>query len=201
MSMSKDNAIAYVVRRDDGVYWDYRHDKWDDEWDAPLEDIVFGEQVTPKMIVSRDGGRVVALGELPEPVEVTKEEADVIHAIKNADIPARSIDNYTSKKTKIIRDVKKLQNRLMHAFVNGYKVVRPKRFIVKAPDSWMKYGEYAFKYINGGVGFMRPTNDDKRTHDYVLISSEFQFTEEELKQYWFDADIFEKEEVPEDDAN
>ena len=82
------------------------------------------------------GGQVVPLIEAPEKVVVSEEEDKVLKKAKNTTVwrPASVIAKYAYEHERQADDEVLLEDRLMRAYVNGWTVEKPKRYVLPMPD-------------------------------------------------------------------
>ena len=129
----------YVVKNDYGKLWDYDHSYWSNS--------IGGNYTSGKSYaedtVDFHGGHVVELVEKPEPVEVSEEEAEMLESLKDGDLmPIGELSYFIGHAEQLTeKESIKREDRLMHAYVNGWTVKKPKRYIVmmrlpggKGPD-------------------------------------------------------------------
>lgn len=130
----------YVIENDNGEVLDRIYYEFTNDVDRTM---VFDEPIAPAEYAKRYGGHVVPLVEKPELVEVSEAEAEMLKKAKNITVwrPASVIARYACEHERQADDEVLLEDRLMHAYVNGWTVEKPKRYIVlmrlpgkKGPD-------------------------------------------------------------------
>lgn len=83
------------------------------------------------------GGHVVKLVEEPAPIVVSEDEDKVLKKAKNTTVwrPASVIAGYAYEHEQQGDDEVLLEDRLMRAYVNGWAVEKPKRYLIKVPHT------------------------------------------------------------------
>lgn len=122
----------YVIEDDDGE----AISRYSYQFTGNIADAaIFDEPIAPAAYAKRYGGHVVELMENPEPVVVSEEEAEMLERPKDSYWPAHVFDCGAAGVPINSED------RLMRAYVNGWTVEKPKRYIVlmrlpgkKGPD-------------------------------------------------------------------
>jgi hypothetical protein len=132
----------YVIENDNGEVLDRICYEFTSDVDRAL---LFDEPIAPAEYAKRYGGHVIELVEKQEPVVVSEEEAKLLKRAKgNGWRVAGAINQHMRAALPSSEpfDVgTKLEDRLMRAYVNGWTVEKPKRYIVlmrlpgkKGPD-------------------------------------------------------------------
>ncbi|WP_179396337.1 DUF1642 domain-containing protein [Lacticaseibacillus absianus] len=130
----------YAIKNTDGLYLG-ANSIIVAEWTEDLASAArYTVQTSAQGDAERCGGRVVELGELietPKPVVVSDAEAEMLKRAKNTTVwrPASVIAKYAYEHERQADDEVLLEDRLMRAYVNGYTVEKPKRWIVKVPHA------------------------------------------------------------------
>ncbi|MBM6413529.1 DUF1642 domain-containing protein [Lacticaseibacillus paracasei] len=133
-----------------------------------------------EQVANERGGHVVTFVEEPEKVVLTKEQAEIVgEAHYDNNFPASYISDHTGSSYE--------EKLLMNAFVNGYTVVKEKKYNVKVPHAINSY----FKKI--GVDYCIAGYKDTVDLDENVA----QFTEAEIEHYGLQD--CEKEEVTDDE--
>ncbi|AHJ33688.1 hypothetical protein AF91_11135 [Lacticaseibacillus paracasei N1115] len=154
----------YSFQDGDGFWW-------------PLQKLRSGSPfVTPdemaaKVTATRNGGHVVTLVEEPKKVVLTKKQAKIVEKARVNDIPATYISARTNNGEESL---------LINAFVNGWTVEEPKRYVLPMPGT--EYHTYqmhrnAQYYAVKGTGNWRPDaialgTDDAVKHGYTVTQSD-----------------------------
>ena len=92
-------------------------------------------------LVKTYGGHVVELTEAPENVVVSEDEAEMLKKAKNTTVwrPASVIAGYAYEHEQQGDDEVLLEDRLMRAYVVGWTVEKPKRYLVRVPHANLHY--------------------------------------------------------------
>lgn len=154
----------YAVKNDEGKWlWvdTFRYPHWPEDISNAQE---YGEKADALGDAEDFGGHVVELVEKPEPVEVSEEDGARLEKIRKATCPWDTVSFYAGRN-------KEYANFLMRAYVNGWKVVKPKRWNVKVPHVDAQEGLWFFVNSDGKVD---------ATYDQDLAA---QFTAAEIDQY------------------
>ncbi|MDT3392779.1 MAG: DUF1642 domain-containing protein [Bacillota bacterium] len=161
----------YVVKNDEGKYWDIGMPPWwDDKTGSAFKRIDLALRWAKKY-----DGHVVTLIEEPEKVVLSKEQAKIVENARDEEFPA----TYISDSANYDEDL------LMKAYVNGYTVAKEKKYNVKVPHTSLYY----WKKLDGGLSI----NDLFANDEYDAMK----FTEAEIEHYGLqDCD---KEEVIDDE--
>ena len=153
----------YAIKKDDGTLVD----TCGDTANETLERGVYFEAEPNKSDAERYarqvGGHVVELIEKPEPVAVSEEEAEILEQAKKKDTPAWIISTNSTNAD---------EDRLMRAYVNGWEVEKPKRYLIKVPHTT---DELYWKRGNGNIGCAGAwQNDDEivRSRAFTLAEIE-----------------------------
>lgn len=134
----------YVVKNDDGKLWDYDHSCWSNSNGG---NYTSGKSYAEDTVDFR-GGHVVPLVEKPEPVEVSEEEAEMLESLKDGDLmPIGELSYFIGHAEQLTeKESIKREDRLMRAYVNGWTVKKPKRYVLPmAGTNDGKYKLYAHK--------------------------------------------------------
>lgn len=163
----------YVVKNDEGKYWDIGMPPW---WDDKTGSVFKRIDLAFRWAKKYDG-HVVTLIEEPKKVVLTKEQAEIVENAHEAIWPATCISGLEDSSE---------QRLLMKAYVNGFTVAKEEKYNVKVPYAVGSYFEKIDdKYCIAG---------DRSTVD--LDKDPAQFTEAEIKH--FGLQDCEKEEVADD---
>jgi len=155
------NKKLYVVKNDEGKYWDTGMPPW---W-SDKTGSVFKRIDLALSWAKKYDGHVVTLIEEPEKVVLTKEQAEIVENARDEDFPATYISDSAN-----LADFGD-EELLMKAYVNGYTVEKEKKYNVKVPhtkDVWY------FKESEAYLQTICPA-DDKKLRG--------KFTEEEIEHY------------------
>ena len=119
---------------------------------------------------------VVELIEKPEPVVVSEEEAE---ALKNAERDSNTLWSLWASSSVLFND-RNQQVRLIRAYVNGWTVEKPKRYVLPMPGTdyhnIQMHGNAQY-YAVKGTGNWRPDaialgTDDAVKHGYTVTQSD-----------------------------
>ncbi|WP_373443326.1 DUF1642 domain-containing protein (plasmid) [Lacticaseibacillus paracasei] len=168
----------YVVKNDDGKYWNFADRDGFFESDFASCSATDDERYT-KNVVRDHGGHVVTLVEEPKKVVLNREQAKIVDAAHDDKFPAC----YISSKS----DDEEL---LMNAYVNGYTVKKDKKYRVITPKSWWaseNEPEYMHMNVPNGIENYKGADDDTL------------FTQKQLDLYELNGAPFTKEEVTDDE--
>lgn len=129
-----DEGKMYAVKNDKGE-WLVVDRNGSDHWQASHGDIYSG-WFSANDRVSVFGGHLVELMEAPEKVVVNAEEAKMLKKAKNTTVwrPAAVIQKYAYEHEQQADDEVLLEGRLMRAYVNGWTVEKPKRYVLPMPN-------------------------------------------------------------------
>ena len=179
----------WMLERADGTLMNFDGDN------NPLfDDIYQGFASTDKALIESyresEGGHLVEMVPAKPKVPVSQEEADMLEGITNAldDSPAGKIANYVDvhSHNKWAKD----ELRLMQAYVNGYRVVETKRYIVlmkltgeKGPEDQVYCYMRALKSKQGDYIWWEFANADGTCKD----DHNDTFTEAEIEHYGLDS--------------
>lgn len=125
----------YVVKNDEGKYWDFSDN--DTFWSLPVTrfPITSGRNLATST-ANEHGGHVVTFVEEPKKVTVSPNEAKAIESLLNADTYAGLYDPFKYLFTSRYKeDIK----RLIKAIKNGYAVAKEKKYNVKVPYARYKW--------------------------------------------------------------
>lgn len=162
----------YAVKNDEGKYW-YFEDQ-DGFWELNTMNLatIAGEEVAE--CVARDrGGHVVTFVEEPEKVVLTKEDAEIVEGADKDHFPASYIAQHTGNSGC-------WEKLLIEAYVNGYTVEKPKRYVLPMPGTdyhnYQMHGNAQY-YAVKGTGNWRPDaialgTDDAVKHGYTVTQSD-----------------------------
>lgn len=144
----------YAVQNDEGK-WLGVDRNGSDHWQASHGDIYSG-WFSANDRASVFGGHVVELTEAPEKVVVSQEEAEMLKQAKNTTVwrPASVIAKYAYEHERQADDEVLLEDRLMRAYVNGWTVEKPKRYVLPMPDGTsdeLDQGKYLAIRDTGGI--------------------------------------------------
>jgi hypothetical protein len=137
------------------------------EWKTVAAGIsVYTSQHEAKASAHIHCGHVVELVEKPEPVEVSEEESEMLKKASNLRDwrPAAVISEYAYEHDRHSCDDEViLEDRLMRAYVNGWTVEKPKRWIVKVPHTDDSYFyKIDDEYCNAGDSYHLEGMTDKK---------------------------------------
>ena len=176
----------YAVNNDDGYYWDFGD--LDGFWQLnSVSCPITVSEDNAKNTVKEHGGHVVTLIEEPKKVVLTKEQAKIIEKTHTKVLPATFI---------CCNSVSGDEELLMNAYVNGYTVVKEKKYNVKVPhaEGW-HLQKYSRESKRGSRNDWKPF--PAKDIDSNMSKELFLFTESEIEQYGLQD--CEKEEVTDDE--
>jgi hypothetical protein len=116
-----------------------------------------------QMWANETGGHVVPLAEL-EPVEVSEEEAEMLKTLDGDLMPIGELAYFIHHAEQLSeKESIKREDRLMRAYVNGWTVEKPKRWIVKVPHTDDSYFyKIDDEYCNAGDSYHLEGMTDKK---------------------------------------
>ncbi|ANK66578.1 hypothetical protein AYR55_02040 [Loigolactobacillus backii] len=166
----------YMVKNDEGKYWDFSANSgfWSSEIAYPTTTIrkKQAERVA-ELVAGERGGHVVTLVEEPKKVVLTKEQAEIVEgAHDDNNFPASYISDHTGSSYK--------EKLLMNAYVNGWTVEKPKRYVLPMPGTdyhnYQMHGSAQY-YAVKETGNWRPDAialgaDDAVKHGYTVTQSD-----------------------------
>ncbi|MFR0563749.1 DUF1642 domain-containing protein [Lacticaseibacillus paracasei] len=160
----------YAVKNDKGKYWDFSANSgwWSSKISYPTTTIY---KKRAEQVADERSGHVVTFIEEPEKVVLTKKQAKIVEKARVNDIPATYISARTNNGEESL---------LINAFVNGWTVEEPKRYVLPMPGT--EYHTYqmhrnAQYYAVKGTGNWRPDaialgTDDAVKHGYTVTQSD-----------------------------
>ncbi|MFD1441217.1 DUF1642 domain-containing protein [Lacticaseibacillus hegangensis] len=176
----------YAVKNDVGSW--LAVDGMDDFWcDFPD---TFSKNEAKRQVQIHDA-HVVELVEAPAKVVVSEEEAKMLKKAKDTTVwrPAAVISKYAYNAAKDSDQEVLLEDRLMRAYVIGWTVEKPKRYVLPMPGTY--YHNYrmhgnAQYYAVKGTGNWRPDaialdTDDAVKHGYTVTQSDIDATPDWVK--------------------
>lgn len=163
----------YAVKNDEGKWlWvdTFRYPHWPEDISNAQE---YGEKADALGDAEDFGGHVVELVEKPEPVEVSEEDGARLEKIRKATCPWDTVSFYAGRN-------KEYANFLMRAYVNGWKVEKPKRFVLPMDGTEYHNGKMhgeAQYYAVKGTENWRPDaialgTDDAVEHGYTVTQAD-----------------------------
>lgn len=165
----------YMIQNDKGEYLGVQAYEYEPSWNKgggfALEDMAKAFEYA-----KTNGGHVVPLVEKPEPVKITKEEANMLERAKNLQEwrPASVIAKYAYEHERRSCDAEVLlEDRLMHAYINGWKVEKPKQWRVKVPHT----NDLYWHDVKGLHAY------DNASRLYNFPNRLYNFTDAEIKYY------------------
>ena len=167
------NKKLYVVKNDEGKYWDTGMSPW---WDDKTGS-VFKRIDLALRWAKKYGGHVVTLIEEPEKVVLSKEQAEIVENARDEEFPA----TYISDSANANYD----EELLMKAYGNGYTVEKEKKYYVKVP----------LVQAQGGLWFYINSDDKLESASYLQLAKKF--TMDEIEHYGLQE--CDKTEVTDDD--
>lgn len=170
----------YAVKNDEGEWLDQDRIFGQGAWAKPNKDEA---ELKAKVY----GGHVVTLVEKPKKVVLSEKQAEIVEKARLSDIPA----TYISGHTDAYNDEESL---LIKAYVNGYTVVKEKKYLVyKELGGKQKHEQFAQAYRSS----IYPGTVSWILANEVTNRSFAQFTESEIEHYGLQD--CEKEEVTDDE--
>jgi hypothetical protein len=109
----------------------------------------------------KHGGHVVTFAEEPEKVVLSEKQAEIVDAAHNSKRPASYIILKSND-----------EELLMNAFVNGYTVVKEKRYLLPM-EGFGKHQGYS--YMEDGIWYINtaPSQDYAVKHGYTVTKDEY----------------------------
>lgn len=172
----------YAIKNGRGEWYD-----WNDREFWPKDACAFvaiGNHEDAERMATEKGGHVVELAEKPAPIVVSEAEAEMLKRAKDDYCAASVISAYSTEHIGAMG-----QDRLMRAYVIGWIVEKPKRYVLPMPGT-----EYRSKLMHGnaqyyaikGTGNWRPDatalgTDDAVKHGYTVTKSEIDTAPEWVK--------------------
>ncbi|MFD1441411.1 DUF1642 domain-containing protein [Lacticaseibacillus hegangensis] len=164
----------YAVKNDEGE-WLGVDRNGSDHWQAIHGDIYSG-WFSANERASVFGGHVVELVEAPAKVVVSEEEAEMLEQAKCDDDPAESIVGFVNSHDQYDGDGK-TEDRLMRAYVNGWTVEKPKRYVLPMPyganDDDPDNSPYAAvnrEYLWGPAWYQGPCVSFKKAREHYSVT-------------------------------
>lgn len=159
----------YAVKNAKGIYLSYSDDKHY-RWREGEVAATTSQRIAHDLCTEH-GGHVVTFIEEPKKVVLTKKQAEIVEKARVNDIPATYISARTNNGEESL---------LINAFVNGWTVEEPKRYVLPMPGT--EYHTYqmhrnAQYYAVKGTGNWRPDaialgTDDAVKHGYTVTQSD-----------------------------
>lgn len=161
----------YVIKSRSGDEFYFSGDRVIPNWSDNLIRL-FGSYEVAKEIAEDNNGQPVTFVEEPKKVVLTKEQAEIVEGANKSQFPADYITQHTPSS-----DDEKL---IMEAFVNGWTVEKPKRYVLLMPGTdyhnYQMHGNAQY-YAVKGTGNWRPDaialgTDDAVKHGYTVTQSD-----------------------------
>lgn len=132
-------------------------------WDENTGD--FCAEPNATILAHRHHGRVVELTENPTPIVVSEKEAKMLESAKADKCPITHINNFSEWYGSDDQD------RLMHAYVIGWTVEKPKRYVLPMEGMGDNLG---YSYIEDGVWWINtaPTRQYAVEHGYTVTQAD-----------------------------
>ncbi|KRO15300.1 hypothetical protein [Lacticaseibacillus saniviri] len=129
----------YAVKNHSGKFWDFSANSgwWSSKIEGPNTTI---KKERAELVADETGGHVVTLIEEPKKVVVSPEEAEMLEEAKKNGYPAEAIDAYN--------DMRPDEDRLMHAYVLGWEVGEPKRYVLPMEGTELPDGTVAYAVLD-----------------------------------------------------
>ena len=188
-----DKAKLYAVKNDKGEWLG-----WEVYQDDP-EFICGGGSVwtdldKAKFYAKANGGHVVELVDAPAKVVVSEEEAEMLERAKVVAFPAHIFDSGAAS---CLRCLPGSQDRLMRAYVIGWTVENPKRYVLPMPsgnpdEKSMRFAKrlgpqnwqpseyrHTVREVSGLVSFLVTQSDINMAPDWVKAIKPVEVTDDE----------------------
>lgn len=144
-----DKVKMYAVKNDEGEYWDFELEEWSIE---PNGDYTCDKD-SAKITVNRSGGHVVELVEAPAKEVVNEKEASLLEKMADGTNfngergfePGLVITNFVLNNPVHGESHFDTEDRLMRAYVNGWTVEKPKRYVLPMPDGFVGESQRAMR--------------------------------------------------------
>lgn len=161
----------YAIKNGMGEWYD-----WNDREFWPKDACAFvaiGNHEDAERMATEKGGHVVELVEAQAKIVVSEAEAKILTEAKTATYPSEYITRHSCLK-------QGSEDRLMRAYVNGWEVEKPKRYVLPMPGTdyhnIQMHGNAQY-YAIKGTGNWRPDaialgTDDAVKHGYTVTQSE-----------------------------
>ncbi|WP_123021807.1 DUF1642 domain-containing protein [Lacticaseibacillus paracasei] len=164
----------YAVKNDEGKYWDFSG-KVTGFWARSEVEVPATDDKDLASALAVDcGDCVVTLVEEPKKVVLTKEQAEIVEGARDKTYPATYISNNSDS------EASGEEKLLMNAYVNGWTVEKPKRYVLPMPGTdyhnYQMHGNAQY-YAVKGTGSWRPDaialgTDDAVKHGYTVTQSD-----------------------------
>ncbi|WP_125582643.1 DUF1642 domain-containing protein [Lacticaseibacillus suibinensis] len=159
----------YAVKNDNGEWWDF--EAYDGFWsDGSCECAVTAYQERADSVIKEHGGHVVELVEKPEPEVVSQNEAKMLkEALKDDNYGAGLISDYVDEHWDDYGSLNRthIQDRLMRAYVNGWTVEKPKRYVLPMPGT-----EYHNIQMHGNAQYYAIKRTENWRPDAIALGTE-----------------------------
>ena len=182
-----DKVKLYVVKNDEGKYLKYNPGigaglLWDD-WGGIHQNFITDDEGDASASADSYHGHVVELVEKPKPEVVSQKEAEMLkEAVEDDNFGASLISNYVYGHWDDYRSLNRthIEDRLMRAYVNGWTVEKPKRYVLPMPGTdyhnIQMHGNAQY-YAVKGTGNWRPDaialgTDDAVKHGYTVTQAD-----------------------------
>lgn len=139
----------YAIKRNDGKWADSHYTFGSGAWATPYK-------AKREEDAKHHGGHVVALVEEPEKVVLTKEQAQIVEDAHNAKRPASYIILKSND-----------EELLMNAYVNGWTVEKPKRYVLPMPGT-----DYHNYQMHGNAQYYAVKRDGSWRPDAIALGTD-----------------------------
>jgi hypothetical protein len=164
----------WMLENEDGAFMVFDEDG-NPVFDASYQGFASADKGLIETYRRDEGGHLVEMVSAKAKVPVSQEEADVLeHAKSSTNYGPKILHDYVDQHGGHLLAKSDLEDRLMRAYVDGYKVVEPTKYNVKVPHTASQY--YA-KYSD---------TDELSTLDadsWFLTREYAQFTDDEIEHY------------------
>lgn len=167
----------YAIKNGRGEWYD-----WNDREFWPKDACAFvaiGNHEDAERMATEKGGHVVELAEKPAPIVVSEAEAEMLKRAKDDYCAASVISAYSTEHIGAMG-----QERLMRAYVNGWTVEKPKRYLVfkQLPGKIASNADDAIQATRSILSD-KAVGWEFRDRDYLRDDDKYRFTDAEIENY------------------
>lgn len=174
----------YAVKNDEGKWWDFNDD--DGFWPTgECRRLIADGKEEATNVAKNRGGRVVELVEAPAKAVVSEEEASLLEKMADGTNfngergfePGLVITNFVLNNRVHGESHFETEDRLMHAYTNGWTVEKPKRYVMPMPygadDDDPDHSHYAVvnrEYHAGPAWHQGPCVSFKKAREHYTVT-------------------------------
>ena len=139
----------YAIKNDEGKWLGYEVYREEPDW-LDHGGFMWNIRSVAEENMKLYGGHVVKLGEEPVPVVVSEDEEKMLKKAKNTTVwrPASVIAGYAYEHERKGNDEVLLEDRLMRAYVVGWVVAKPKRYVLPMDGTKLSDGTIAYATLD-----------------------------------------------------